>query len=372
MYKQPPLWIINDTLLFFLVVTVLFIMVTREKIPARKQLTVSQVAIPTLKDVSKIDTTRIYRNDLFNTSRESDIEETPQKEKTLELPPPPTPRKAPIVEPVPVQFLDPLPVTLKGIMFSTIEQHNRAVIEQNASKKEKLYKVGDTIEDAEIIRIYYNKIILVRSNGQQETLFVSPQDAQLDPSYKQEPNWTGVIEQDKGGEFIIHRKKFMNNVKNLAEFIDMLDITTAYRKGVSLGCRIGSLKSTSVGALLGLQPNDIVLTIAQIPTASTNDRVAIFTKVKELNDGDTFAAVVLRHEQEITLKYKIADPAPVQTEQDERMEQDVRLAHEAGTKLVKQAQVQKNPMANHVHNQTVNAMKNYTGRSSLMEHVPSS
>ena len=64
------------------------------------------------------------------------------------MPPPPVVKPAALVEIKPVQFLEPLAITLKGIMYSSDEQHNRAIIADNKSEAQKLYKVGDALEDA--------------------------------------------------------------------------------------------------------------------------------------------------------------------------------------------------------------------------------
>ena len=38
-------------------------------------------------------------------------------------------------------------------------------------------------EDAQLIKIFNNKAIFLRANGQQEVLYLRPKDAQLDPTY---------------------------------------------------------------------------------------------------------------------------------------------------------------------------------------------
>ena len=306
MYKQPPIWIINSTLSLFFICMLIFVIATRYKLPARTQLSTAYVPVAPGKDVSKIDISQIYRNDLFNTYKETPAQAAPQEEKKLQLPPPPQLRPAAPVERRPVQFLEPLAVTLKGIMYSSEEQYNRVVIQDNKSSKEKLYKVGDALEDAEIVRIYYNKVMLIRSNGQQETLFVSPQDAQKDPVYHHEIVWQNIIQQKSPTEFMIDKNQFTVAVKNLAEFIDMLDITTAFKKGKTIGCRIGALKPQSVGHALGLMPNDIVLSVDDIPTITTNDRVAIFTKIKNMTDQEIISVNILRNGNQITQQYSLA------------------------------------------------------------------
>lgn len=374
MYKQPPIWIINSTLSLFFVCILIFILASRYKVPARAPLTVAYIPEAPVKDVSKIDISQIYRNDLFNTYRETPSKIVASEEKKLQLPPPPTPRAAAPVEKKSIQFLEPLAVTLKGIMYSTQEDDNRVVIQDNKSTREKLYKVGDTIEDAEIVRIYYNRVMIVRSNGQQETLFLSPQDAQKDPLYKHDVVWQNIIQPKSPTEFVINKKLFIDEIKNLAEFIDMLDITTAFKKGKTFGCRIGILKPQSVGLALGLLPNDIIVSIADIPTTTTNDRVEIFSRIKNMNPQDTLSVKLLRNGNEITLFYSLMPDQLLETEQEpmnNQVPKELQHMHEMSNKLVEESQVIKNPMIEQTHKNNLAAMTTTTGSSSLLlQQVP--
>ncbi len=72
------------------------------------------------------------------------------------------------------------------------------------TNKESSYKVGDMIEDAQLIRIFSNKVILMRANGQQEVLYLREKDAKLDPTYASGENWEGIISQNGPLEFAIN------------------------------------------------------------------------------------------------------------------------------------------------------------------------
>ncbi len=376
MYKQPPFWVINSTLFLLFICMIIFVITTRYKLPSRTRLeTPTAIEAPT-KDVSKIDISQIYRNDLFNTYREMPVKEMQPEEKKLLLPPPPTLRPAAPVERKPVQFLEPLAITLKGIMYSSDEQYNRVIIEEKKSGKEKLYKVGDALEDAEIVRIYYNKVMLIRSNGQQETLFVTPQDAQKDPFYPHDIVWQNIVHQQSPATFTIQKDQFITAVRSLAEFIDMLDITTAFKKGKTVGCRIGVLKPQSAGQALGLQPNDIIISINNIPTISTNDRVAIFTAIKNMQPGSVIEVNILRGGAEIKQEYTLVPDTtseqaavPVQASAS-AIPPELQNMHEMSNKLVAESATIKNPMIEQIHSDNLSAMTTPTP-SSILQQVPS-
>ncbi len=203
-------------------------------------------------EVSTVYIEKIYEHDLFGTYQEKS---TAQPEKVLPpIPQPPKPQVA-VVPPVPTpQFIDPLNITLKGILvISSQEEKNRAIIQDNKTKAEITYKVGDAVEDAQLIRIFSNKIILLRSNGQQEVLYLREQDAQLDPAYAVIASWPDAIQEVKKDQFVINTTEFLLRIKNLAQFIDLLGLTTAYKDGKSIGCRVGEVEDKSLGHYLGLK-----------------------------------------------------------------------------------------------------------------------
>ena len=376
MYKQSPIWIINSTLLFAFFCMLVFVLSTRYKLPKRSSLTAHYMPSASLKDVSKIDISRIYRNDLFNTYKDMPTPK-PVEENKLVLPAPPVPQAAAPVLPRAAQFIEPLAVTLKGIMYSSDERANRAIISDAKSGTEKLYKVGDTVEDSEIVRIYYNKVILIRSNGQQETLFVTTQDAQKDTLYHRDISWSDIVQQKSPTEFTINKKLFIDAVKNLAEFIDMLDITMAFKRGRTVGCRIGLLKPQSLGVALGLQPNDIVITIGDIPTTTTNDRVDIYTKISHMAEHDTIQVTMLRDGTEITYTYAVAaeyvpplEPADdsVSTPED-NVQQDLQDMHDMSTRLVMESQATKNTMLDRSQKDIASIMKKEPSSASLLQQV---
>ena len=159
----------------------------------------------------EIDITKIYRNDLFNTR----ISEKTSSEKRAEaqpIPPPPQPIKVP---PPPVElpkFLDPLPITLTGIFMLNDEAKNRTIIINNKTKEEKTYKIGDEIEDAQIIAIFPEKVLLVRSNGQQEMIYLRQDTANAEAKKITQKDWNRVVKKLQTNEFLIDRQEFTNEI----------------------------------------------------------------------------------------------------------------------------------------------------------------
>lgn len=301
-----PLWVLNSALFALVIFALLFIFFSVEEIPERGDIE-PEVAISARMDgVPTINLKQIYENDLFGTYTKPVIT---VKEPKYVVPMPEAPQPVPVEIPEKEEpkFLDPLQVTLKGIMSVSDGAKNKAIIADNKTTMESIYKVGDKIEDAQLIRIFKNKVIFVRSNGQQEVFYLRSEDAKEDPTYTIISDWKGVVRRVAKNEYHIYLDEFKKRVKTLAQFIDILNLTTAFKRGVSLGCRIGYTEKDSLADELGFQRGDIVLTINGIPAVDTKNRLEIYKNMTNLVLGDSVVIRLQRRNRIYTLRYVMAD-----------------------------------------------------------------
>jgi type II secretory pathway component PulC len=276
-------------------------------IPARESIKPTSYKLSPPKESIAVDITKIYEDDLFGTySKELPA---PKDEKLGgTFPQPPAPHEVPVAKPAPPQFLEPLDVSLKGIMvISHSNARNGAIIENNKTNVEKNYQVGDNIEDAQLIRIFSNKIVFLRSNGQQEVLYLREQDAKIDPAFAVAQDWNRVVQEVTEGHYLLNPKAFGKRIHNLAEFIDMFNLVTAYRKGVSVGVQIGRVDQRSLGAELALQTGDLITTINGMPTGLTEDRIKIYKEITNISEGGTITVELSRRGQPRTLVFTLKE-----------------------------------------------------------------
>jgi type II secretory pathway component PulC len=186
-----------------------------------------------------------------------------------------------------LQFLPPLPIKITGIIASNKEENSQVTIMNNNSRKTTSHKVGDTVMDASVLRIFPRKVILLRSNGQQETLFMYQEDAKAEMSELKDVTWHDVVQRQTEIRFLINPTSFASRIATLAELIDALDALPATKEGEALGIRVGKMDRTSVGFALGFQPGDLITHIADIPTTSTEDRMKAYNKVVQLKIGSS-------------------------------------------------------------------------------------
>jgi type II secretion system protein C len=278
---RNPVWIltISLTLLFIVVVGVLTL--TQKQVPGRASLAPTTITQESKKAISPIDIRKIYERDLFKTYKP--ITESPiSPVRELRIPQPPAPLPL-ITPPAPqVSFIDPLQISIKGIIRTGDDYNNRAIIVDEKTKTEEIYSIGDIIEDAEILSIERNKVIFIRSNGQQETVFLNTEEAQTDPVFSAQDSWETVVQKTGPASYSINTEKLTQRITSLAQFIEMLDITTALQNGISVGCRIGRMDPDSIGYALGFQYNDLITAINDMPVRSTKERIHVYHTLKIL------------------------------------------------------------------------------------------
>lgn len=304
---KHPLWLVNATLLVIFLAALGFVFFSGEKLPKRISLQPESSHPQTTKPSLAINIEQIYENDLFNTYHKT-FTAPVQPSYAQPMPQPPTPMTVHVEEEPKQPFLPPLDITLKGIMSVDDNSNNQAIIADNKSNTEKNYRAGDTIEDAQLIRIFYNRIVLIRSNGQQETLYINEKDVETDPAYLEtQENWSHIAKKIGENHYLLDPESLAELTQNLAQFIDILDLTTVYKEGRSIGCRVGKIPHNSLGAAMGLEPFDIITKINGMPVTSTDERYAAYKDLITKDFGDEINILTLRNETETKITYSLHD-----------------------------------------------------------------
>jgi type II secretory pathway component PulC len=318
---RHPFWIINSSLLVLLLVSLGFVVFSRPTIPKPKVIKV-KTAPHSTKNVGTINIAQIYNNDLFDTYHEV-IKPPVEPNYTKPIPKPPAPTAVKVPEEPKQPFLPPLGVTLKGVMMVSDESMNIAVIADNKTKKDENYKIGDPIEDSQVVRILNNRVVLIRSNGQQETLYLTDKDVLTDPAFIDEgDDWVHLIKKISDNHYLLDPRAFSNLVPNLAHFIDIFDLTTVYKEGKSIGCRIGKITHNSLGAAMGLQSYSIIKKIADVPATTTDERLHIYEKLTSLEMGSSFDVEISENNQDSSMTFKLHDLRDPFKKDDDKDDED--------------------------------------------------
>jgi type II secretory pathway component PulC len=297
-----PLWIVNSSMLIVLFFALIFSRWSSVETPTWESIAPRKYNKPSREPAVSIAADKIFENDLFDTYKKEVVPEKPA-EKEVTFPDLPTQKSANIPAVAEPQFLDPLNITLKGIVIIGYNPtKNSALILDNKTNVEKVYYTGSSLEDAILIKILSNKIIFLRSNGQQEVLYLRSEDASKEMSNTAAlSEWSTIIKAQSNDTYVVDPKLFVTKITNLAQFIELLHLTTVYEEGKPLGCRIGNLEDHSVGTALGLAKGDLITAINDIPTGPSKNRMEIFQQIKELPQDGKIEVYLLRNNRPKTL-----------------------------------------------------------------------
>jgi hypothetical protein len=306
---KHSVWILNSSLLVLFFASQLLIFMMQRVIPRRISITPGVVEVVEDKKIDSIDISTIYTHDLFDTyqapvvSVENIVEQI--------IPPIPQPPKI-IIPDVPVEkspiFFAPLDAVLKGVIFVKDDAASCiAIIQLKKTKEDKNYRVGDLIEDAQILKILSNRIIIIRSNGQQETLYLREEDAVSDFNIQMKTIPQSVVELVRDTQYKINVDKFSERIGNLGQFIQALDITTVYKQGKSFGCKIGNLDKDSLGSMLGFMADDVVVKVDDFFIDDLDNRLKLYDHIIQKHVGDIIEVVLYRGDLVMTLSYGLVD-----------------------------------------------------------------
>lgn len=294
------LWILNSSLLVFFIIILFLNIFLKQDIPVLIKKDIQKKEEPTIFKPT-INIKKIYEQDIFGTYSATPTPEPKQKDLITPIPEY-TPHKiTPPIEQPKQEFVDPLKIKISGIISSSNEEKSIAMI-TDETNKEKIYRLGDKIIDGQIIKISKNKIVLLRSNGQQEIFLLREENK---PGEKIPEKWKYIIKKIDENNFNIDPKEFSKKIETLGQFIEEFALIPAYQNGNIIGMRIGNIKENQIASAFGLNKNDIVLSINNINTSEIKDRIKIYDQTIESKLGNKIELVLNRNNKDLKILYKL-------------------------------------------------------------------
>ncbi|KKQ32653.1 MAG: hypothetical protein US49_C0006G0104 [candidate division TM6 bacterium GW2011_GWF2_37_49] len=297
------LWIINSAFILVLIVALVLSNLFKQDPPVvhiNAILQKGDIKSLEVAPAEALNLEKIYQNDVFGTYvapivtavKKSFITPIPEPQ-TITFNPPPEAKQ--------VNFLPPLSISIKGIIAAAEEQ-NSVVMIADETNKEKMYHLGDRLKDAEIIRISRNKVVLLRSNGQQETFYLIKEDlSSLAPE-----RWNNIVKKTNAQNYKIDPYAFLEEVETFGSFMERAAILgIAYSQGNQIGIKIGDTKDCDVANNIGLVQSDIITSVNGINTSESKNRTQLYDLITQMKVGDKIDINLLRSGQNISITYEL-------------------------------------------------------------------
>jgi len=298
---KQQLWALNSALLGIFTVAILLSALLKQEPPRFRVRKPFILPTAITKEPTPAEMAFIYENDIFDTFIKKEEPGAPRKLVTpipepKELTPPQPPAT------VKQEFLAPLKIILKGIAFSSDAKKSIGIVEDE-TKKELIYHIGDQIKGAQVIKIGQTSITLLRTNGQHETFSLRQDD--ILTAQPEKKTWENVLKKIDGNNFKIDKMSFKKRVPSIGSLIQQLSLITMYKNGMPTGISVGSLEPGGLGLSMGLQQNDLLLSINGIKTADNKERIKIYEAISNTKQGESITVQLRRNQQPITLSYQL-------------------------------------------------------------------
>ena len=187
------------------------------------------------------------------------------------------------------KFMD---IDLKGTVVGN-SSFGYIFIEERGSHKQKLYRIGDNIGSAKLIKITRNTATL-RSEGREITLKVkSTIEGSLLPN---SPN------SDMPRSMTLSKKAINENLNDLKSIMNQAVVRPFFNEGVQDGYIVSNIAPNSLYEKMGLQNGDIIININNKPIQSAAD---LLQMVNLMQSGSRTALNVRRNGRIEAINYSI-------------------------------------------------------------------
>ncbi len=200
------------------------------------------------------------------------------------------------------------PTTLNVALLGTVsgdQQNARAVIEETDKRKQGLYKVGDSIQDAIVKRILREKVILKVGDKDEILTMKEPSSSKKPAHAKRAGRGAGRrFSRDtrtRGSTITVKRSDIQESIKDINQLLSQARIQPHYKDGAADGLSVSRIKRGSIFSKLGLRNGDIVQDINGNPLSSPEDVLSLYEKLKS---GDQASLQITRRGRQRTLNYK--------------------------------------------------------------------
>ena len=188
--------------------------------------------------------------------------------------------------------------SLKIALLGTVtgnEQNAFAVIEETDKRKQGLYKIGDSVQNATVKKILREKVVL--RVGEKDEILTMEESAASRRDKGRGPSKSTA----RGSTITVNRKDIQNSLKDINKLMSEVRIRPHFKDGQSDGLSVSRIKGGSVFSKLGLRNGDIVQKINGEPINSPDEVLALYEKLKS---GSRVSLDVTRKGEPKTMNYR--------------------------------------------------------------------
>ena len=182
----------------------------------------------------------------------------------------------------------PLDLELLGTAIGNIKDPI-AFIKDLKTNKQGMYKLGNVIQEAKVVRIVMGEVTL-DLNGRRETLRLS----------KRGMSWAGI----NPDEITISKNNLLSQSAEIYNSLRSITVKPHYEAQKVVGMQVSGIPENSVITTTGIKNQDIVKSVNNQKIDSYQKALQVFSKVKNQSE---VKVSLLRDGQPLNLLYRIAN-----------------------------------------------------------------
>lgn len=197
--------------------------------------------------------------------------------------------------------LTALNISLLGTV-SGDRQDAMAVIQERGKRTQSLYKEGDTVQNATIVKILRGKVILrVGDKNQILTMEEKGKKPTSSRSTGRHVSDRARSRSQPGTTITLDRTVVQKSLKNINELVSQVRVRPHYKNGKADGLMLSQVKPNSLVTRMGLRNGDIIQKVNGEAITSPDDIMDFY---EELRSGSSVSLEIIRRGRNKTLNYR--------------------------------------------------------------------
>ena len=206
------------------------------------------------------------------------------------------------VKPADIETLEP--TALKIALLGTVtgdKQTAVAVIEERDKRRQGLYRVGDSVQDAIVRMILRGKVVL-RVGDKDEILTMEESSSQRASSSSTEKEGRASRAPRRGTSITVKRSDIEKSLEDINKLLSQARIRPHFTDGSADGLAFSNIKAGSIFKKMGLKNGDIVQGVDDRPIESPDDVLSLYEK---LESESSISLQINRKGRQETINYRL-------------------------------------------------------------------
>jgi general secretion pathway protein C len=157
----------------------------------------------------------------------------------------------------------------------------RAVIEDAATGRQDLYRVGDVVADARVAAIGWDRVTLARAGVEEVLELAEPEAERTEPAAAPaatEPS--PGIRRTGPGAFVVDRRELAGAADTMSGLMTQLRAVAEVEEGRPAGFRLFQIRDDSLFRRLGIENGDVVRRVNGQPVADPSTLLALLQRLR--------------------------------------------------------------------------------------------